>query len=87
MKHILDDGFENYRRELPEDMQERVLQKIAMLRENPRHPSLRLKKVGKLWAIRINQRYRALAREEGATLVWFWVGLHDAYERHIRRHR
>ena len=86
MKHILDEDFENCRAELPKRMQERVLEKIAILRQNPRYPSLRLKKVGKLWSIRINQGYRALAREEDTTLVWFWVGPHDAYQRHIRRY-
>ena len=52
-------------------------------RFNPRHPSLRFKKVGELWSIRIDDEYRALALEVDDTLYWFWIGDHDEYKRII----
>ena len=61
----------------------RDLRKIELLLENPRHPSLYLKKVGGLWSARISKQYRILAREEEGTLVWYWIGKHDEYMRRI----
>jgi len=42
---------------------------------------LHLKKVGRLWSIRVGLHYRALAVEDDADLVWFWVGTHAEYDR------
>ncbi len=83
MEHILDDDFWEFRAKLPPNVQRRVPQKFRLLRQNPRHPSLRFKKVGDLWAIRVSRGYRALAREEDGNFVWFWIGTHDEYERRI----
>ena len=75
--------WEHYRN-LPRVVQELANNKFEFLKQNPRHPSLNLKKVGTLWAARINRNYRALAREENGTLVWFWIGKHDEYIRRIQ---
>lgn len=56
---------------------------FELLRVNPRHPSLRLKKIGAFWSARIGLRYRALAKEREEGLVWFWIGLHDRYNQLI----
>jgi hypothetical protein len=40
-----------------------------LLKENPRHPSLHLKKVGRFWSARVGSRYRALAVEVDAGLL------------------
>ena len=55
-----------------------------MLRENPAHPSLRLKKVGDYWSAGIGRNRRALAIEVEDGLTWTWIGRHDEYERLIR---
>jgi hypothetical protein len=52
-----------------------------LMRENPRHPSLVLKKAGRYWSVRVGLHYRALAVEDGADLVWFWIGTHVEYDR------
>ena len=54
---------------------------------NPRHPSLRFKKVGELWSVRIGKGNRALALLEGDTYFWFWIGSHNEYERLLADHR
>ncbi|HUH83723.1 MAG TPA: hypothetical protein VLX85_03895 [Stellaceae bacterium] len=51
-----------------------------MLKENPRHPSLRFKKVGRYWSVRIGSRYRALAVEIDDGLLWFWIGSDAEYD-------
>ena len=83
MEHILDDDFWDAYAELPPNVQRRVPQKFQILRQNPRHPSLRFKKVRDLWAIRVSRDYRALARQEEGDFIWFWVGTHSEYERRI----
>ena len=83
MEHILDDDFWESCAQLPPNIQRRVPQKFQLLQQNPRHPSLRFKRVGNLWSMRISKGYRALAREEDGDFIWFWIGTHDEYERRI----
>jgi hypothetical protein len=54
------------------------------LKENPRHPSLQFKKIGRFWSVRVGLRYRALAVEADSDLVWFWIGSHADYDALIR---
>jgi hypothetical protein len=54
-----------------------------MLLADPRHPSLRIKKVGGFWSARIGLQVRALARERPEGFVRFWIGPHDRYEQLI----
>ena len=55
-----------------------------LLRRDPRHGSLRLKRVGRYWSARIGSDYRALAVPTEDGLLWFWVGPHAAYERIVK---
>lgn len=56
-------------------------QKAYQWQENPLHPSLHFKKVGKnLWSARVSGGYRALALKKGDDYYWFWIGTHDEYE-------
>ncbi|MBK5970873.1 ParE family toxin-like protein [Thiorhodovibrio winogradskyi] len=64
-------------------MRRRADAAYALLRDNPRHPSLRFKKVGALWSARVTLDYRALAVEAPNGYVWFWIGQHDEYEKII----
>jgi len=56
-----------------------------LLKENPRHPSLHFKKVGKLWSVRVEPHHRALAVEDEADFIWVWIGAHDEYGRIIKQ--
>lgn len=58
---------------------------FSLLRENPRHPSLHFKKVGRFWSARIGSGHRALAIPDGQDYIWVWIGTHDEYERLIER--
>jgi hypothetical protein len=57
---------------------------FALLKDDPQHPSLRLKKVGIYWSARVDKRHRALAMEVEDGLLWFWIGTHDDYGRLIK---
>ena len=59
---------------LPEAVRRRADACFALLRNDPKHPSLHLRKVGPFWSARIGLHYRALAVEDGHDLVWSWIG-------------
>lgn len=66
---------------LPLPVQELARKNYELLKENPKHPSLHFKKVGKLWSARIGRNYRALAMEDECGYVWVWIGTHEEYSR------
>ncbi len=84
MKHLASASFwERYER-LPERIRQLADKNFQLLKENPRHPSLRLKRVGKYWSVRIGSRYRALGVDIPEGILWFWVGTHAEYDDLIR---
>jgi hypothetical protein len=54
-----------------------------LLKRDPRHPSLRFKKIGRYWSVRVGLRHRALAVEVDEGYLWFWIGSHAEYDRLI----
>lgn len=64
-------------------MQKAADKSFSLLRDNPSHPSLHFKRVGRFWSARIGLRYRVLAVEEEDLLLWVWIGDHATYERLI----
>jgi len=70
-------------RQVPNDIQQLADKNFALLKTDPHHPSIRLKKVGNFWSARVGLRYRALAKERPEGLVWFWIGPHGAYDKLI----
>ena len=82
--HRTTPGFWLQFKRLPEPIQVIASRNFRRLKLNPRHPSLRFKKVGKFWSVRAGLAYRALAVEDGEDFIWVWIGSHDDYERMIR---
>ena len=83
MKHLALPRFWQLYRSLPASVQELVDKNYALLRSDPFHPSLHLKKVGRtkqLWSVRIGEHYRALGMELPEGIVWFWIGTHAEYD-------
>ena len=83
MNHRATPRFWHLYRRLPEEVQRSADRCYESLREDSRHPSLHLKKVGRFWSVRIGLHYRAVAVEDGADLAWFWIGTHSEYDRLI----
>ena len=51
--------------------------------ENPGHPSLRFKKLvghDRVWSVRINQSFCAIAERDGDTVTWVWIGSHNDFD-------
>ena len=69
---------------MPENIRRLADKNFDLLKADPRHPSLRLKKVGRYWSARIGDHHRTLAVESPDGLIWFWIGTHADYDRLIR---
>jgi hypothetical protein len=84
MKHLTLPRFWQCYRQLPSVIQELADKNYALLKADPHHPSLHLKKVNKtkqLWSARVGEHYRALGVEKPEGIVWFWIGPHGEYDR------
>jgi hypothetical protein len=84
MRHFANPSFWECYRELPASIQELADRNFELLKSNPRHPSLYLKKVGRYWSVRVGRKYRALAVKTEEGLIWFWIGTHAEYNRLVR---
>ena len=66
---------------LPDAIRELADKNFQLLKANPRHSSIRLKKVGGFWSVRVGLHYRALAKDHPEGLLWWWIGPHGTYDR------
>ena len=85
LRHFATPGFLFHYRQLPDKTRALADKNFELLRADPRHSSLCLKKTGPLWSVRIGLAYRALARERPEGLVWFWIGHHSRYDQILRQ--
>ncbi|MGH9894004.1 MAG: hypothetical protein ACREA0_18895 [bacterium] len=81
MRHHASPAFWHYYQSLPNHVRALADEAFARLKEDPRYPSLRFKKIGALWSARVGLHYRALATEIDDGFVWFWIGSHAEYDK------
>ena len=81
MKHLASPRFWRHYRSLPEAVRNLAEKNFELRKANPHHPSLHLKKVDELWSVRVGVHYRALGRDRGDAIVWFWIGSHADYDK------
>ncbi|WP_446686515.1 ParE family toxin-like protein [Rhizobium laguerreae] len=55
-----------------------------LLKQDPRHPSLHFKRVGRFWSARVGASWRALAVSDGDDIIWFWIGSHADYDKLLK---
>jgi hypothetical protein len=65
---------------LPIEIQELAHKNYKLLKANPSHPSLRFKKVGPNWSVRVGLSYRALGIDVDEGILWGWIGSHADYD-------
>jgi hypothetical protein len=70
-------------RSLPESVRQHADRAFALLKADPFHPSLHLKKANEFWSVRVGLHYRALSIEVADGVLWFWIGTHAEYDRII----
>lgn len=69
---------------LPADVREHARKAYKIWKENPAHPGLNFKLVipeMRVYSVRIGRSHRALGVLEQDTVIWYWIGNHDEYER------
>jgi hypothetical protein len=69
--------------ELPTEIQELANKNYQLLKENPHHPSLQLKRIEELWSVRVGKHYRAIGIDAPDGIQWIWVGSHAEYDKFI----
>jgi len=69
---------------LPEQARRLADKSYQILKQDPSHPSLHLKQIGRYWSVRVGLHYRALGVSVSDGIVWFWIGTHADYDRLIR---
>lgn len=83
--HRTTPGFWSHFEELPEAAKTVARRNFQRLKEDPRHPSLMFKKIGRYWSVRVGRSHRALAEEDEGDFIWTWIGDHDDYLRILGR--
>ncbi len=68
---------------LPDSVQRTADRCYQSLRSSPVHPSLRMKRVGDYWSVRVGKHHRALGVDSTDGILWYWIGRHDQYEKEI----
>lgn len=81
MRHFASPSFWELYEKLPAAIQELADKNFELLKADPKHPSLHLKKAGKYWSARVGIKYRTLGVEIDEGLLWFWVGTHAEYDK------
>jgi hypothetical protein len=81
VKHYASPRFWTLYRALPEHIRDLADKNYALLKANPRHPSLSLKKIGELWSVRLGMHYRALGVDAEDGIYWIWIGTHAEYDK------
>lgn len=87
MKHRTLPRFWRHYESLPKEIKALADKNFKLLKSNPHHPSLHLKRIGnnkQLWSVRVSADYRALGREKPDGILWFWIGPHAEYDNLIR---
>jgi hypothetical protein len=81
LKHFASPEFWGLYRSLPQSIQDLADRNYSLLKNDPYHPSLHLKKAGRFWSVRVGLHYRAVEVEVPGGLLWFWIGSHEDYNK------
>lgn len=74
--------------QLPREIQRQAREAYKLFRNDPRHLSLRFKKVHAtqpVYSARINTDVRAVGVMNRDEIVWFWIGPHGEYEKLLKQ--
>jgi len=83
LKHYTSSDFRLLYQNLPFETRVLADKNYDLLKENPRHPSLQLKRIDELWSVRIGKHYRAIGIDALGGIQWIWIGSHADYDKII----
>jgi len=73
---------------LPAHIQTLTAKNYRLWRHDPWHPSLNFEEWQPgFWSVRVGAHHRALGYREGNTIVWYWIGTHEAYNKRLQQQR
>jgi hypothetical protein len=84
VRHLASPEFWAAYQRLPQRIRDLADKNFALLKSDPSHPSLHLKKAGRYMSARVGLRYRTLAVEIDDGLLWFWIGTHAEYDQMLK---
>lgn len=79
MRHVTVEQFTELSSHLPVKVRKLAEHNFSVIKDYPNHPLLRMLKADGIWSMRVGSTYRALAVEEGETIIWFWIGKYKHY--------
>jgi len=74
--------------QLPKPIQAKAKSAFLLWKKNPSHPSLYFKKIHDskaIYSVRVGASHRAIGVREADTMIWFWIGSHEAYNKMINQ--
>ena len=77
--------FERGLKSLPKKLQEKTAKKLELFKKNPRHPSLRIKKIKSvrgIWEGSIDKKYCFTFEREKNTIILRVIGAHNEVLKH-----
>ncbi len=80
MKHFASSHFWAAYTRLPKEVRALARKNFRLLKQERRHPSLQLKRIGAVWSVRVGLHYRALGVDVEGGIQWFWIGTHAEYD-------
>jgi hypothetical protein len=83
VRHLASRSFWKLYDGLPEEARRLADEKYQLLKSDPHHASLHLKRIGKVWSVRAGLRYRALGHDIPDGIQWFWIGTHADHDKLI----
>jgi hypothetical protein len=87
LSHFTSPDFWSFDKRLQPDVQRMADKYFGLLDSNPKHPSIHLKKIGKIWSVRAGLHYRAVGMDAPSSekgILWIWIVSHAEYDRFIR---
>jgi hypothetical protein len=83
LKHSASPRFWALYEALPGAIRDLADKSFALLKSDPRHPSLHFKKIDRFWSVRVGAHYRALGIDLDGGVYWIWIGTHADYDKLI----
>jgi hypothetical protein len=81
VKHLASPNFWRCYEALPAEVKLLAKKNFELLKADPHHPSLRLKRIGAGWSARVGINFRAIGKSRTEGILWTWIGPHSEYDR------
>jgi mRNA-degrading endonuclease RelE of RelBE toxin-antitoxin system len=80
---VYDDSFLDQYDCLPRQIKEKFKKQIKTLRNNPKHPSLRIHRIKgtEFWDFYVDEHYRCVFKQTGNIYSLYFVGTHKLIDR------